>query len=91
MHLFGGVCVALASVCAYRLYPRVVDELSLWIGVVLAVLVVGSFWELFEVAMNNIYHIDRFDLIDMVSDLMNDTIGALGALYISKKLHWYAK
>ncbi len=91
MHLWGGVCVALAALATYQVYPRTVDQLSLWIGVVLAVLVVGAFWELYEIALNNLYHIDRFDLIDMISDLINDTLGALAALFVSKKLHWYAK
>ena len=91
MHLWGGVCVALTALVAYQVYPRTVDQISLWIGVVLVVLVVGSFWELYEVALNNLYNIDRFDLVDMISDLINDTLGALAALFISKKLYWYAK
>lgn len=91
MHLWGGVCVALAALASYQLYPRTVDQLSLWIGVILVVLVIGSVWELYEVALNNLYNIDRFDLLDMVSDLINDTLGALAALFVSKKLNWYAK
>lgn len=89
MHMFGGFSVVFGCVAAYHFYPRQVDTLSFSIGTLLAVLVVGAFWELYEITLDNFAQVNRFDVVDMISDLINDVIGAALALFIiiTKKYH----
>ncbi len=89
MHMFGGFAVVFGCLATYHFYPRKVDTLSFCIGTLLAVLVVGSFWELYEITLDNLAQVNRFDLVDMTSDLINDVIGAALALFIiiTKKYH----
>lgn len=92
MHLFGGFVVALLGVCICSLYNQKIEKTIFWALILLFVLVIGSFWEIFELSMSVLYHVQTMDLTniyDTVSDLINDTIGAIGALYINHKKHWY--
>lgn len=94
MHLFGGFVVALLGVCLYSLYGKKLTRDFFWTLIILFVLVIGSFWEIFELSMSVMYHVQTMDLTniyDTISDLINDTIGAIGALYLSHKKHWYAE
>jgi hypothetical protein len=94
MHLLGGFVVALLGVCLYTLYNQKTTKVFFWILILLFVLVIGSFWEIFELSMSVMYHVQTMNLTniyDTVSDLINDTIGAIVALYLTHKKHWYAE
>lgn len=94
MHLFGGFIVALLGVSLYALYGKTLTKDFFWTLIILFVLVIGSFWEIFELSISVMYHVQTMDLTniyDTVSDLINDTIGAIGALYLTHKKHWYVQ
>lgn len=94
MHLFGGFVVALLGVSLYSLYPQKIEKTYFWALIFLFVLTVGSFWEIFELSISVLYHVQTMDLTniyDTISDLINDVIGALGALYMTHKKNWYAE
>lgn len=94
MHLFGGFVVALLGVCLYILYKKKIDKVFFWVLILLFVLVIGSFWEIFELSMSVMYHMQTMNLTniyDTISDLINDTIGGVAALYLSHKKNWYEK
>jgi len=94
MHLLGGFVVALLGVSLYSLYPKKIDKAYFWVLILLFVLTIGSFWEIFELSMSVMYHVQTMNLtniIDTTSDLINDTIGGVAALYLTHKKHWYAE
>ena len=94
MHLLGGFVVALLGVCLYTLYNQKLGKVFFWTLILLFVLVIGSFWEIFELSMSIMYHVQTMNLTniyDTISDLINDTIGGLAALYLTHKKHWYAE
>lgn len=94
MHLLGGFVVALLGVSLYSLYPKKIDKAYFWVLILLFVLTIGSFWEIFELSMSVMYHVQTMNLtniIDTTSDLINDIIGGMAALYLTHKKHWYAE
>lgn len=94
MHLLGGFVVALLGVSLYSLYPKKIDKVYFWLLILMFVLTIGSFWEIFELSMSVMYHVQTMNLTniyDTTSDLINDTIGGIGALYLSHKKYWYEK
>lgn len=94
MHLFGGVVTALLGVCLYNLYPKKIHKHLFWALILLFVLTIGSFWEIFELSTSVLYHVQTMGLTniyDTISDLINDVIGAIFALYITHKKNWYAE
>lgn len=94
MHLFGGLVTALFGVCLYNLYPKKIEKNLFRVLILLFVLMIGSFWEIFELSTSVMYHVQTMDLTniyDTISDLINDTIGAVIALYITHKKNWYAE
>ncbi|MFZ2151919.1 MAG: hypothetical protein WAV09_02290 [Minisyncoccia bacterium] len=92
MHVFGGFVVALLGVCLLAFFRRKIEKPVFSLLVVLFVLVVGALWEIFELSVNVMYHIRTTNLThiqDTIFDLINDVIGALAALYVAYKKHWY--
>ena len=88
MHLFGGLVTAFLGVCLYNLYPKKIEKNLFGILILLFVLTIGSFWEIFELSTSVLYHVQTMNvtsICDTISDLINDTIGAVVALYITHK------
>lgn len=93
MHLSGGFVIALLGVILSLAYGKKIERNILWTLVILLTLTTGLFWEMYEVLKSAIYgvkYIGHFDVIDTASDLLNDLIGAVIALFITHKKNWYA-
>jgi len=89
MHTFGGVLGALLVLYVTMLIGIKPQKLSrkilLFLFVVVSVIAVGAIWELWEIFVG---FTDPFtDIVDTISDLVMDTIGALiGFIYYEKRI-----
>ena len=90
MHFLGGFIIAIFTIFILYSYSNFeslkkhkIFLISLIIG---ATLVVGLTWELWEifVGFTNTFK----DLDDTIMDVVMDTIGALSAIYYSRKILW---
>lgn len=86
MHVIGGLWVGLLTL-AYYYSPRIKepknhsDTRALRLAV-LATLIVGVTWELFEFSLDKFIVFGPHDLKDSMDDLLNDLIGAVFAAEI---------
>lgn len=89
MHAFGGFIGALLVIYTLQkigISPQTLPKkIILLLFVMISVIAVGSIWELWEIFVG---FTDPFtDLLDTISDLIMDTIGAvIGFVYYDKKL-----
>jgi hypothetical protein len=93
MHVIGGFTIALLGVSSHLVYGKKIKRTMFWVLILLFTLLLGSFWEIYEVlksVIHGVTYVKNFDLIDTVSDLTNDIIGAVVALCITHKKNWYA-
>jgi len=82
MHFLGGVVALLLSV--YLLYSWISSKtfLKRFIIAIIAVLIIGVCWEIFEYIFNNIIAGIQFDLLDTLSDIFFDTLGAIAGFFL---------
>lgn len=89
MHAFGGFIGALIVIYVLQkigISPQSLPKkIILFLFVVISVIAVGSIWELWEIFVG---FTDPFtDVVDTISDLVMDTLGAMIAfIYYDKKL-----
>ena len=83
MHFLGGVWVGLFFI--YVFSRRSLDNLIF--KVVLSVLLIGIFWEIFEFYVNNVVGRTPFNVVDTLFDIIFDFFGGLlSVLYFLKKI-----
>lgn len=90
MHLVGGMWVGLSALAIYYFTSFVAEKSHaisrvLWIAVSSA-LIIGIGWEAFEWGVDQMTGLKHVDVIDTLSDIMNDVIGTLvaGVIFIRK-------
>ncbi len=85
LHLLGGLWIGLLVLAYYAPRFREPDLLSdpaVLRTAVIAALVVGLFWEVFEFSLDRFIVINTHDMHDTLDDLLNDVIGAVFAAEI---------
>ncbi len=93
MHLLGGFTSALFFVSVLVVLGKKLPTKTFLFLVLLATLIAGSLWEVYEFLKSTLYGIEYVanrDMLDTFSDIFNDIIGALFALWLSIKKKWYA-
>lgn len=93
MHLLGGFTSALFFVSLLVILGKKLPTKTFLFLVLLATLIAGSLWEVYEFLKSTLYGIEYVanrDMLDTFSDIFNDIIGALFALWLSIKKKWYA-
>lgn len=82
MHLFGGFWISAATI-TYRLTHKPTEGGDttpvLFAYALMATLLIGLGWEVFEWSVDRMNGLIHFDLMDTLGDLANDVIGALVA------------
>ncbi len=83
MHFLGGVVVML--LVGYIFY-RAISRYSMLpvSAIMLAVLIIGVGWEVFEYLVNNVYAGQVWNKLDTVSDICFDMAGGIMGLFIIK-------
>jgi len=84
MHFLGGCWVGLAIIWFFH-----VEDISLKLifKIILGVLLIGFFWEVFEVIIDEIFSKNSFNILDTISDIFFDLSGGcLAVLYFIKKI-----
>lgn len=90
MHLLGGFWVGLTTLAIYyfsKFIPtKKYDTSSIFAISIGAALVIGVGWEAFEWGVDQITGLKHLDMIDTLSDIGNDVIGAVvaGVIFIRK-------
>jgi|AntRauTorckE6833_2_1112554.scaffolds.fasta_scaffold00357_27 hypothetical protein len=93
MHFLGGFLVAIFTIFILYSYSDFENlkkhKIFLFSLIIGATLVVGLGWELWEifVGFTNTFR----DLNDTIMDIVMDTVGAISAIYYSKKILWEKK
>lgn len=86
MHLVGGLWVGLTALVIYFFTSFVLEKKHSTNAVFLislcSALVIGIGWEAFEWGVDQVTGLKHVDLIDTLSDIMNDAIGAVVAAVI---------
>ncbi len=77
MHFLGGFWLGLAFLW---LIPIDEPSLSKVFKIIIGVLIIGIFWELFEIGVNDILAKSPFDMVDTVSDLFFDISGGFASM-----------
>lgn len=93
MHLFGGFTSALFFVSVLVVLGKKLSTKTFLFLVLLATIIAGSLWEVYEFLKSTFYGIEYIanqDMLDTFSDIFNDIIGATFALWLSFKKKWYA-
>ena len=85
MHLFGGFWISAATI-TFLLTKHAGSAGNSWSTLLghalLATIVIGAGWELFEWSVDRLNGLIHFDVADTSADMLNDTIGALCAAWI---------
>ena|SRR3989344_5712710 len=81
VHLFGGMWAALIVTWLMRLFKREPTLISLLVAVIL----IGIAWEIFEVAIGMTYYEENF-VLDTALDLLMDTMGGIIGYFIAPRL-----
>ena len=86
MHFLGGLWVGILFIWIF--YGKKLD-FSLIFKIIISVFLIGIFWEIFEIVVNNFTLADPFNLLDTISDVCFDVAGGAFAIwyfyYISRK------
>lgn len=83
MHFLGGFWIGLALF--YFLDIRDFN-LKIFLKILFGVLLIGIFWEIFEIFVNNLYFAKYpFDIIDTIEDVFFDLLGGLCAIWYFQK------
>jgi uncharacterized BrkB/YihY/UPF0761 family membrane protein len=84
MHFLGGFWLSLALVWLFPLSNVNSKYIS---KIILGALLIGIFWELFEILFNNYIAQNPFNTLDTLSDIFFDLAGATaGVLYFLKRI-----
>jgi hypothetical protein len=83
MHFLGGVVLTL--LVSYVLYNRITKEdIVPVLHILLAVLIIGVGWEVFEYVFNNVIAGQIWNMLDTLSDICFDMAGGVMGLFIIK-------
>jgi hypothetical protein len=83
MHFLGGFWLGLALF--YLFFTENISKIFIF-KIILGVLIIGAFWEGYEILVNNNFAQIPFNLLDTLSDIFFDLTGGLCAiLYIWEK------
>ena len=80
MHFLGGLWVGLALLFIFPISKDILHPKKIF-QIILGVLVIGIFWEFFEISLNNLTLKDSFNVLDTISDLFFDSAGASFAVF----------
>jgi len=78
VHFLGGFWLALASIWLFSLADKSFRSIF---KIISLVLLVGIFWEIFEIMVNESISRNPFNILDTVSDLTFDLAGGLSAIF----------
>lgn len=91
MHLAGGLWVGLSALAIYYFTPIVAEKKhtvrTVIFIAIFSALIIGIGWEAFEWVVDQMTGLKHVDIIDTLSDIMNDLIGATVAavIFIKKR------
>lgn len=89
MHFLGGLWLGLAIFWLFSIKEL---SLKLILKIVLGVLLISIFWEIFEILVNNIIAQNPFSALDTVSDICFDLAGGiLAVIYFLKRIMFKQK
>jgi len=89
MHFLGGLWLGLAF---FWLFSFKELSLKLILKVILGILLIGIFWEIFEILVNKTIAQNPFNILDAVSDIYFDLAGGIFAiLYFLKRIMFKQK
>ena len=84
MHFLGGFWLGLAIIWFFKIQYI---SFRLILKIILGVLLIGIFWEFFEILVNNYTIQNSFNTLDTVSDILFDISGGFFAvLYFLKRI-----
>ena len=84
MHLLGGFWVGLASIYIFSLKEF---NFKFILKVLICVLLIGFFWEIFEILVDKSITQDSFNILDTTSDMFFDLAGGgLSIIYFLKRI-----
>ncbi len=84
MHLLGGFWVGLASIYIFSLKEF---NFKFILKVFICVLLIGFFWEIFEILVDKSITQDSFNILDTTSDMFFDLAGGgLSIIYFFKRI-----
>ena len=84
MHLLGGFWVGLASIYIFSLKEF---NFKFILKVLICVLLIGFFWEIFEILVDKSITQDSFNILDTTSDMFFDLAGGgLSIIYFFKRI-----
>ncbi|MDO8492393.1 MAG: hypothetical protein Q7S34_02015 [bacterium] len=86
MHILGGFWVSLAVLAIWFSFKKSIPENKIFFFIlILATLIVGIFWEIFEYYFDIAFPGKEGYLYDTIKDLFDDLVGATLAFYYLKK------
>ena len=91
MHFLGGLWLGLVFIWLF--FGKEINS-KLFLKIILGVFLIGFFWEIFEIIVNNFTIKDSFNILDTISDLCFDVAGGIFALwyfYFSKRIMFKEK
>ena len=84
-HFLGGIVIAFGVLAllerlhiSYNTTPHSITFVSLIVAIALG-------WEFYEIIVNTFFPTYAFDVVDTLSDIVNDTVGALVAFFWTQK------
>jgi len=84
MHFLGGFWLSLFFIWLYK--EEKFNSINI-LKIMLSVLFVGAFWEIFEIVVNDSLAHNPFDALDTFSDLFFDLFGGITAIfYVMKRI-----
>ncbi|HAS80743.1 MAG: hypothetical protein UR25_C0003G0055 [Candidatus Nomurabacteria bacterium GW2011_GWE1_32_28] len=78
MHFWGGVWLSSIFIWFFKLKEI---NLKLVLSIILGVLLIGIFWEIFEIIVNKTTIENSFNILDTISDLSFDLAGGLFTIF----------
>lgn len=78
MHFLGGFWIGLLL---FWLFPLEKVSLGVCLKIILGVLLVGIFWEIFEILVDKSITLNPFNRLDTLSDLFFDLTGSIFAIF----------
>lgn len=88
MHFLGGVWLGMAIIwLSFKYNFNSSIDFNFFTKIILGVLFIGIFWEIFEIVLNNYTTQNDFNILDTLSDLFFDLAGGFFViLYFFKKI-----
>ena len=88
MHFLGGLWLGLVFIWFFLVKRSVptdqllnLIDLKLITKIILSILIIGIFWEIFEIIFNNVLAENAFNFLDTISDIFCDLAGGTFAVF----------